>query len=270
MTDFRCQLADAWTGTLDPAKRYISEPKLDGMRCLLFLDPNEPRALSRNGKPVKNMGKIVEACMQVAAGLVIDGELFAGDWHSSISAGRAEGSTIERKLWAFDAIPLEDFNRQSSAIPLRERKQILREFGAVEGIKVVPSRSVTSPAEVLEVVQEYVKAGFEGGVIKDLDAPYLFDRGGAWMKLKFCQDAEFPCVSVYEGGGRLKGSLGGIVINVNGVEVGVGTGFNDLERDHFWQHPESIVGKLVTVEYQRKSPYGSLISPVFLRVRESD
>ncbi len=267
---FSCQLADTWDGMLDPSKNCIVEPKLDGMRCLLILDPKAPRALSRNGKPIRNMESVVQACMAITDCLVIDGELFAGSWEASITAGKAEGSKVKKSLWAFDAVPLDDFRRRSSSCPLRERKATVAQFRGIEGITIVPHRTVTTPEEVTNAAQDWVENGFEGAVLKDLDAPYFFDRGCAWQKVKFFRDQEFSCVDVYEGNGRLRGTLGGIVVAVDGVKVGVGTGFNDLQREELWLDQSKIVGRLVTVKYQRKSPDGALIFPVFLRVRDRE
>jgi len=52
------------------------------------------------------------------------------------------------------------------------------------------------------------------------------------------------------------------------VRVGVGTGFNDVQREEFWKDRSKIIGKQVTVKFQRKSPDGSLIFPVFMRIRD--
>ena len=264
---FHCQLASTWEGE-EPPQNAVIEPKIDGMRCLLILDPKDPRALSRGGKPLQNMEDTLQACLKVAEGLVLDGELYAGSWEASITAGKNKGSKVVKNLWLFDAVPLADFQAGRSELRLEHRKEIVEKFRGVPGIVVVPWQKVTKPEEIVDITHFFVKEGFEGSILKDYDAPYLFNRGDAWLKVKFFLDEEFLCVDTYEGLGRLQGMMGGIVVDVCGVKVRVGSGYSDEKRKFYWAHKDEIVSKMVTVKFQRKSPDGSLIFPIFLRVRD--
>jgi len=266
---FHCQLASAWEGQ-EPPQNAIIEPKIDGMRCLLILDPKDPRALSRGGKPLQNMDKILQGCLKIAEDIVLDGELYADSWEASITAGKSAGSKVKKNLWLFDAIPLADFRANKSELKLEHRKAIVEKFRGVDGVVVVPWQKVTTPEEVVEITHFFVKEGFEGSILKDFDAPYLFNRGDAWLKVKFFVDSELQVIDMYEGLGRLQGMMGGVVVDVKGVSVRVGSGYKDEQRKHYWANRDDIIGKKVTVQYQRLSPDGSLIFPIFKGVREEE
>ena len=38
-----------------------------------------------------------------------------------------------------------------------------------------------------------------------------------------------------------------------GYPLGVGSGWSDSEREYYWQHPEEIIGKTISISYQNKS-----------------
>lgn len=76
-----------------------------------------------------------------------------------------------------------------------------------------------------------------------------------------------------EGEGRLSGTLGGIYVNYKNSKVGVGTGFNDEQREYYWSNQDEIVGKIVEIKYfdestNQKDDSISLRFPVFISVRE--
>lgn len=78
---------------------------------------------------------------------------------------------------------------------------------------------------------------------------------------------KFPIVGVQEGKGKYAGITGAIIISVNGTIVRVGTGMTDLDRIEIWEDKDILTGVLLEVSYQTKTKNGSLISPVFQRIR---
>ena len=47
----------------------------------------------------------------------------------------------------------------------------------------------------------------------------------------------------------------------------VGTGMTDEERDRIWDERKELIGREVEISYQTKTREGSLIFPVFCRIR---
>jgi DNA ligase-1 len=110
--------------------------------------------------------------------------------------------------------------------------------------------------------------GFEGAMIKPLDSKYECKRSYAWQKAKLFQSDEFRIIDFEEGDGKYKGTLGKVIIDVNGVLVGCGSGFNDNERFDIWSNKDKYLGKWIEVQYQEKiEKTGSLRFPTVRGLR---
>jgi DNA ligase-1 len=127
-----------------------------------------------------------------------------------------------------------------------------------------------------EYATEMVTAGFEGIMIKDMEAPYECKRNTFWMKWKPTITVDLPVIELEEGTGRNKGRLGALVCrgvdHGKEISVNVGSGFSDTERDLFWKQQESIVGRtaeiLCDVITQNQDGTYSLRFPRFVRWRD--
>lgn len=273
LPSFDVQLASPWDGEFKT--QLAIEPKLDGLRCLILLDPSDPKALSRNGKPLENMDGVINNLLGAGfENYVIDGEIYAGSWEASMSAAKKEGSDVQKALWAFDAMPLTDFKSGYCDTPWLARKQALHEGlvqqSGLEADRVIwtPHKWVNSAEEITLGMQRFVQQGFEGGILKEREAPYHATRNSAWQKVKPVETGDYKIVDVQEGQGRLHGTMGRIVVDVNGVQVGVGTGFSDKQRSVIWANAAAFIGKTAQIAYQNQTPDGSLRFPVFECVRE--
>ena len=101
-----------------------------------------------------------------------------------------------------------------------------------------------------EINKQAVAGGYEGIMIKDIDAPYQCKRSHAWLKMKPFIEVTLKVVNIEEGTGRNAGKLGALVCH--GVddgkesEVNVGSGLTDAMRDDIWKTSD-IIGDLVEV-----------------------
>jgi len=87
------------------------------------------------------------------------------------------------------------------------------------------------------------------------------------MKLKAFHDVDLPIDSLLEGTGKHEGKLGSVVVNFNGVDVQVGSGFSDELRTSIWNDQASHIGRMIEVRYQEVTPDGSLRFPTFVCFR---
>lgn len=80
---------------------------------------------------------------------------------------------------------------------------------------------------------------------------------------------EFEIRGYAEGLGRTKGMLGAFLfILPGGTTMAVSDGFSITQRRKFWKERSNFLGKKAEIQYQEKTPDGSLRFPVFLRIRE--
>jgi DNA ligase-1 len=120
-------------------------------------------------------------------------------------------------------------------------------------------------AEIESRRDEFIRRGFEGGMLKDKRSPYVFKRSDALLKFKQFLDADGRVVAVKEGKKRHKGRLGAITVEFDGVTTDVGSGFTDAQRDELWKNRP--IGRVAQVKYQNKSKDGVLRFPVFMKFR---
>ena len=85
------------------------------------------------------------------------------------------------------------------------------------------------------------------------DAPYDCKRTSNILKVKKFKDADVRVLGVNEGTKGDKGKLGSITIQFEHEgelwTSNCSSGFNDEEKDLYWEHPELLIGKIVNVEY---------------------
>ena len=123
--------------------------------------------------------------------------------------------------------------------------------------------------------QSAIDGGYEGIMIKEVNAPYECKRSHAWLKLKPFIEVSLEVTDVEEGTGRNIGRLGAFVCS--GVDdgrkitVNVGSGFSDSNRDEFWNYRREVLGNIVEVRAdaitQNQDGSYSLRFPRFLRFR---
>ena len=131
-----------------------------------------------------------------------------------------------------------------------------------------------------EVNKRAVQGGYEGIMIKDVDAPYECKRSHAWLKLKPFIEVSLEVKDVEEGTGRNEGKLGALVCegidDGRNIKVNVGSGLSDSDRDTFWIHRSRLPGNIVEVradaitKNQDSDDTYSLRFPRFMRFRGFD
>jgi DNA ligase-1 len=134
-------------------------------------------------------------------------------------------------------------------------------------------------AEGHDIMRRYaedsVAAGFEGIMIKDLDAPYECRRSTFWMKWKPVMTVDLNIVGFEEGTGRNAGRLGAIICEGTDddrlIHVNVGSGLSDADRDEYWHSRDHLLGRVVEVAAdavtQNQDGSYSLRFPRFVRFR---
>lgn len=223
------------------AEDWIYERKFDGIRLLVFRDGDHVELYTRNGKYRNgHFPELVELfAAQPCERFVLDGEVVAFDGEttsfsrlqqrSGISdpeAARASG--IKIYFYVFDSPWLEDY--EIRRVPLRERKQIIREVLDYSGdLRFTPHRNGDGEAFLAEAREK----GWEGIIAKQADSVYRCGRSKKWLKFKVEAGQELVIGGFTDPEGSRRG-IGALLVGYYDSDVlryagRVGTGFTDAE-----------------------------------------
>ena len=273
---FEVSLAHKFSMKRLRAHDYIGiEPKLDGIRCFGVVRNGIAQLFARSGKLITNFDSTIGKQLLLLGDGCYDGELMGQDFISLMrQAYRKEDVDVSStSLHLFDYLPLEEWTSGIAKMACHDRHEALLDklaFTRIDLKVVVPVERVHIPPkydEIKTIHDDFVAQGYEGAMIKDLNAPYKFGRGYEVMKFKVFHDADLKIKSLDEGTGKHVGKLGSVTVEFNGVDVRVGSGFSDEERDEIWRDPDGFVGRMIEVRYQEVTPDGSLRFPTFVCFR---
>jgi ATP-dependent DNA ligase len=139
-------------------------------------------------------------------------------------------------------------------------------------VNMVEHHKVETLHEARTLFNKALARGQEGIILKDPNGGWENKRVKHQLKFKAELECDLLCVGWEEGTGKNVGRLGALRLRTScgGLEVGVGSGFNDKDRDTIGQE---VIGKIVTVKYNavvddKRTDTKSLFLPIFLEVRE--
>lgn len=276
------------------------DPKLDGMRLTAVLDKDlgTARLFSRSGKENTNFSEIIADLEKLIeffpVNMVLDGEVVSANFQTLMTQAnrKKEVDTSDAHFALFDILTLVEFEAGISNVKQMDRHALLQTvqdnvlISLNTHIYVIPKKIVDldTPAgrdEMQTFYEVTVAAGYEGIMVKDVDAPYECKRTSTWLKWKPVNSVDLRIVAAIEGeaGKRREGKLG--AFTCEGTEdgkhimVNVGSGYNDDQLDDFWQNQEALIGELVEIEYDSitkssDGDYWSLRFPRFVRFRSID
>ncbi len=180
---------------LSKMRRVILQPKLNGIRCRITLDPTVPKLFSSTGRLITSM-KHIEAelynyarTVDAEYELVLDGELYRHGWshqhlRSVVLRDNPHPEMEEVEYHIFDTI---------SASPQRLRLTDPNDFEDYKHLCVVDTgigeiSDASAAGEFMKFVirkgNEYVSQGYEGVIVRDADALYETKRSNYLLKWK--------------------------------------------------------------------------------------
>ena len=267
---FTCSLAhDSANHEKKMVGKKQIEIKLDGVRVITIIQGDKVEMFSRNGKQFHNFGHIIDEIKAVIKDhpvpypLVLDGEVMSANFQDLMKqVHRKDGNqSTDAVLHLFDTIPLGCFKEGKWDKPqsfrslitnhwVRDHADLLQHVQALDW-EDVDLDTPEGQERFVALNKKAVDGGYEGVMIKDIDAPYECKRTHAWLKAKPFIEVTLEVVDVEEGTGRNEGRLGAIVCEGTDdgktISVNVGSGFTDVHRDDYWNSRDALIGNLVEV-----------------------
>lgn len=236
-------VASGWEG-MGSASGIAVDTKLDGVRVQVHRRGAEVRIFTRSLDEVtERMPGVVAQVLGLACeAVVLDGEALLLDEdgrprpfqetasRSATRAGEAELRGFFFDLLHRDGVDLID-------LPYGERRAVLTALapGMLTEVGTPPS-AAQAEARFADAVAD----GFEGVILKSLDAPYAAGRRGAgWVKVKPRHTLDLVVLAVERGSGRRQGWLSNIHLgarNPDGTFTMLGKTFKGMSDEILaWQ-----------------------------------
>lgn len=257
---FGCMLAR--DGSKDEKRMVgdvIIENKYDGVRCIAIVQNNSATLYSRNGKVFPNFPHIEEALSKSHFNnMVFDGEIMSENFQALMKQvyRKSDVQTEDAYLALFDVVDLEEFNIGKSTLTTLERKEVLENMIFTDCIKEVEWTRCNLDTDAgkktfKQMNKEAINNGYEGLMVKPVNAFYECKRSPSWLKVKPIIEVTLTVVDVEEGQGKYEGTTGALVCEGidDGVTIGVnvGSGLTDDVRESVWKDKENVIGQLVEI-----------------------
>lgn len=253
---------------------YIQR-KYDGVRCISYRNSSgEVIIESRTGNAFQNLGLLKEQLNtlfnKLPSNFYFDGELYTDDIEFEIFVGlihlheknvTPEDILLINKIeyYIYDFINLNDIDS-----PFKNRLVFLNDFlntntKKLNLIKQVETILIKNVEDVQTYHDEFVKEGYEGIMIRDVNGPYEINKRSKYLqKFKEFMEEEFKIVGYTEGDGGEKGAVMWICQISKDITVPIRPrGTFELRKKQFLE-ADKYIGKKLTVRFQGYTKDGSL------------
>ena len=242
--------------------------KLDGCRCICIINEDgEPTYFSRAGNEFLTLKNLDAEIISLGLkNMVIDGEICMLDANGNenfqgiIKEIKRKDHTIENPFfYMFDLLTMEEFINKEGTTPFGIRNvQLDNLFFQKEFTKIdyLPQTVLLDEQMLMIHVTTAKENGWEGLMLRK-DAPYQGKRSNDVLKVKQFYDAEYVVVDIENAVNRVivdgkeveEMMMRNVVIEHKGYRVQVGSGFNHEQKRYYFENPNEIIGKQITVQF---------------------
>lgn len=274
---FEPMLAAKWEDYKDKIEYPIySQPKLDGIRCIITKDG----MWSRNGKPIISAPHIRESLNDVFKhypNLILDGELyadkFANDFNAIVSLVKKTKPTTDDLKQSAKHIEYHVYDIPSVNGTFKKRHieltNLMLDFN-FDCVKLVETHIVNNEDEFDKWYGNYIERGYEGQMLRT-DGLYENKRSKNLLKHKSFIDEEYTIIDIVEGEGNRTGTAGYFVFEtVEGKPFKSNVKGTWEDTAKMLKDRKKLIGKEATVKYFNLTPDGIPRFPYVINInRES-
>jgi DNA ligase-1 len=262
---------------------YVQK-KYDGIRCISYLKNNEVILESRKGIPFQNFKNLKDQLYilfkKLPENFYFDGELYTDklDFETISGLIRLHEKKITKEdlelinLIEYHIYDFVDLNNEN--IIYKDRYIFLKKFLSSNEnennlYKNVDSILVNNLNEIKTHHDDFVKNGFEGIMIRDMNGIYEINKRSKYLqKFKEFLEEEFKIIGFHEGTGDEKGSVIWNCVTKDNQEFSVRPKGTFESRKKLFTEGDKNIGKLLTVIFQEYSADGIPRFPVGKGIRD--
>ena len=278
-----------------------SQPKLDGVRCLIRKEGDEVVARTRNGRIIDSIPHInnsLKGFFILYPDSILDGELYNHEFRNNFNAIislvrkqkpiRGKNDTDESftkkermwetalnasaenvQYWIYDC-PRIDFLRENHYFTIRRAhlEAYLKPITS-KHIKVVETSEIWTHPVLDATYEDYLAREYEGQMVRQ-DEGYESKRSKYLLKRKEFQDAEYKVLNIEEGNGNRQGTAKHLVCWCDKTQ----STFNSNIKGTFeylaeiLQNKDDYIGKYATIKFFQLTPDGIPRFPYAIAFRD--
>jgi DNA ligase-1 len=254
---------------------WYGSRKLDGVRCICRKEGNSITFFSRNGKEFETLKNLENEILKIPGNFILDGEICIvdengkEDFQGIMKEIRRKDHTIKNpKFLVFDYLSLEQFDTQGECSNNSKLSIRLSILNIVLSENKINTNFIESILQIIikdeeqftEMVKEAEREGYEGIMLRN-NISYEGTRSHNLLKVKKFYDAEYTVLKTINGIIRWiengvtveRETLSSIIIEHKGCLVSVGSGFSKEQRERYYNNPNELIGKTVTIQYFEES-----------------
>ncbi|AGH32094.1 ATP-dependent DNA ligase [Vibrio phage 11895-B1] len=237
-------------------------PKLDGVRCMVFLEDGGVKAISRQGKSYplhEELREELQFLLERNNYDRLDGELYIHGMklQNIVSAVRSVDNPkhTDMQFHVFDVPSDESWSKRKQTMLMEDS----------EFVKWVVANQCENEDQLKQSVGQYMELGYEGTIVRNLKGKYEYNhRSNDLIKVKIMQDSEAKVVGCRED----KNGEGVLTCEWQGVTFDVKMKGSHEERLFIEQ--EKLIGQWINFSFQALTEDGRPQFPVGNYVRECD
>lgn len=263
--------------------RCAVQPKLDGVRCLATKDG----LFSRERKKFSSCEHIrtqLEKFFDKYPDAELDGELYChntgvdfetvvGTIKKTNDKATAEDLFLQRTHISYHIYDAKTIASLSETNTFEDRwwtmgAAISPMQKQMPNVKLVTTLYAENEGDIEELRKEFVKDGYEGAMVRNLDSPYIGSRSDQLLKVKVFVDEEFEIVGFEEGSGNLAGCVGRFTLQTKSKKQFGAKMVGSFDRlRYLLNHPDEFMNKMATVKFFSYTTAGVPRFPVLKSIR---
>lgn len=276
----KTMLAKTWFPEKTKVKYPVAtQPKLDGIRCLIYLDDDEKVVLrSRNGNFfcfLDNLRQELKLFFKYfPKGTIFDGELFDVGLDFTLITSIVRRTVTRHpdedllKYYTYDVILPDNPNYNKRLSLLEKSYSAFKKGKSVNYLKLVLTEEANNKDDLFSHYEKYISDSYEGLIIRNYSAKYETKRTANLLKYKDFQEEEGKVVGIQEALGTEEGAAILIILDPRGNKVPVRF-IGSIERRREWtKNPDLVLDKLATIRFQELSKDGIWRFPVGKDIRD--
>lgn len=246
------------------------QPKLDGMRCLAFIEDGKVRLMSRDGKTITTVPHINKSLSEIKYGIILDGELYAHgksfQENMSLIKKYREGESEEIMYHVYDIVSNDPFELRNRTLNLLIKSNKVCSF--------VETNEIFTEVSLKDFHAKNLAQGYEGSIVRWGNDPYKINgRSSNLLKYKDFQDIALTIVDIIPC--EQRPNWGEPVFYWKGAKghkygdnhIGSGMKFSHKEREDFLLNKQNYIGNTAEIRFFEYSDTGVPRFPVMVGIR---